>query len=246
MKKCLVFSAYVPENLLSRGLDYLNLIMKYFKDDDIYIGLNYQTCDKFIDQLKKYKNITFGRCYSYLSTNSDNSGYQKALELLKQSNKQYDYVYMSHTKSITHICDYYSGIKYIEDEFYKKINEIENIFKNEKIGGWSFYGDVRLDLEQPNTVLDQYYNFEFKSIQVCYWLTSYVIRGSIIDNFIKNCDISFFNKQYINRYFYESYFPDIISKSGFIPYFENHYNNAKESQKYDTIYNELVKYTIKD
>lgn len=244
MKSCLIFSGFIPKELQFRGLQYFNLIKKYYNDVDIYIGLNHPCSTDIISIAPNYFNNIKCAVSNYnLATNSDNSGYQKALELLKKSGKIYDIVYMTHTKSITHAHDYESTLEYIEMEFYKNRSEIEQIFNtNPKIGGWSFYGDVVDDIGND---MDKFYKFPYKSLPIMYWLTSYAIKGNIVHNFLNNCSNSFFTEKYenmgMNRYFFEAYFPQIISKSGYIPFFKHHYKNNKEKDKYQQIYDTIIK-----
>lgn len=243
MKNCLIFSAFIPEQLKYRGYQYLNLINKYYSDCDVYIGLNRPYSAEVFNFIKtNLKYVTCNIVNTGLETNCDNSGYQKGLELLKNSGKQYDIVYMTHTKSITHNHDYDMCVEYIEEEFYKNRNEIESTFNDEKIGGWSFYGDV---VEETSNDMDRFLKFQYKNFPISYWLTSYAIRGKIIDTFIHNCSLEFFNSKYqdigFNRYFFEAYFPQIISKSGYIPYFKHHYKNLQESEKYSRIYDKIIK-----
>lgn len=240
MKDALVFSAYCPPQLFPRFYKYRNLIQKYFNNVDVYIGLNEATPN--VKQMLREDGLFADIVHPSLQTNSDNSGYQCALGLMKLMNKRYDTVYFSHTKSITHPYDFEDSVRYLEEEFYKLRPYIKSKL-NSRIGSWSFYGSVG-NGDGGQDTLDKFYNFNYKSADVLYWLTSYAMSGDIVYEFLKNCSSEFFTRKYedqgYNRYFFETYFPGIVSKMGKQPIFEHPYTTPENKENVWKQYNDTI------
>lgn len=240
MKDALVFSAYCPDELFPRFYKYRNLIQKYFSDADVYIGLN--GSNKGVQQMLRQDGFYAEVVPDHLITNSDNSGYQCALGLMKLMNKRYDTVYFSHTKSITHYHDFDDTLRYIEQEFYNLRPYIKSKLNN-RVGSWSFYGSVG-NGDGGQDTLNRYYDFKFTSSDVLYWLTSYAMTGDIVYQFLQNCSKDFFDIKYedcgYNRYFFETYFPGVVSKMGKQPIFEHPYVTPENKENEWKRYNDAI------
>jgi len=226
MTDAVIFSAWVPQHLLHRGEQYLQYLYEYFLDCDIFCGLNVQTSPAFLDMIEAYKRkglkIEYKCVAPSMSSSSDMSGFQAALSLYKFTNKNYNTVFFSHTKSITHPeKNHKEGVEHMVVSFHKNRQRASRlIHSNPRIGGWTAVGRLNYEHLSLNKI-EEYFPFPCQALPLTYVLTNYAMRGSLIKQFIDGCNPTFFTTTYdalgYNRYFFEFYFPNIISKMGYIP-----------------------------
>jgi hypothetical protein len=237
MKNCFIVSFYTPTHesvlVLQNYLDDLNL---NFNDSYFFIGLNNsQYTEDSLKMIKKYKNVECGVVTKELQCDSDASGYQLALKLLKDSNKNFDLYWFLHSKAIT--TNKHNEREFLFNDFVKNKEKIFNLFEeNDFIGS---YGDMGIKLStleknhkystptRSGNHLEKYYSFKVKTpLEFFCAKTFYVIKGEIINKFISDCNYDFFtkplnldNNEKTDRYFFERDFLRIVDKFGFIPLF---------------------------
>lgn len=216
-----VFSSYLPgEDRLYIGKQFLDVFKAYFSDCDIYVGINPDTTPlwpKLLEEYKKDLNISYAHVPPELYTRSDPSGYQAALKLLRNTNKEYDLVWFGHTKG-GHYNDQYRAEtrQFMIDIFWSKRKEISKKLEDSPECG--SYGPVMTVTLTPGKadVMDHYYKkFKYKSTDLSYLYTFYTIKGNIIYEFVHNCEDCFFEDNLHDHYFFEDYFPQVSPKMGY-------------------------------
>lgn len=237
MNNCFIISFYLPSqksvNILG---DIINRLHIEFDNPSIFIGFNPSPfLDMGVNLIRSMNinnKIEFGVVPKYLICDSDASGFQFALKLLKNSGKKFNLYWFLHSKSTTTNRDHEREYM-INDFIYNKSKIIDLFEKNDFIGS---YGDMIIQLgtlteghtfTSPTTsgnYLDKFFNFKIKKpLEYFYAKTFFVVRGEILNNFIYNCDESFFNS-YLNiyglnetdRYFFERDFIRIVDKTGYV------------------------------
>lgn len=236
MKNCFLISFFFPTKESTLILDdILNRLENAFDELTVFIGINPSNFLKegveIINKHKKIK-IFYNTVPSQLICDSDASGYQTALKLLKDNKIRFDRYWFIHSKSVT--TNRHNERDYMINDFLDNKNKIESLFyENDFIGS---YGDMLIQLgtlekghkfstpTQSGNYLNKFYDFVVKvPFEYFYAKTFYVIRGEIINNFIDNCDELFFN-DYLNiygekntdRYFFERDFIRLVDKMGYV------------------------------
>jgi hypothetical protein len=219
MKSCVLFSSYIPEKNINVGLWYINILKTYFSDCDIYYGIAEESCSKWKELLKdfQYKSI----CPIDKSVHSDASGFIYALKMLIDYDKDYDNIWIIHTKGAS-----YNSINQsndIRNYYLTNLFKKRNIVENKLVG---CYGSASTDLlYHPNKSITNFWN-DFEELKndivIDYFFpnTIYVLRYDIIKNFIKKHIDEIISKLYIlddKRYFFEAYFSGIVDKLGYKP-----------------------------
>lgn len=223
---CVIFSSWVPQHLLHRGEQYLSYLLQYFENCDIFCGVNAGSSFQWLQMIEKYKNnglhIQYSCVPQAMSSTSDNAGYQAGLQLYKNSSKNYDLVFFTHTKSITHAeRNHREGVEHMVVSFHKNRQRYTQILHQDaRYGGITAVGGINYEHLSLNKI-NEYYSFPCEALEQIYMLTNFVIKNEIIKKFVDGCNPEFFtipfeNKGY-NRYFFEFYFPTIVSKMGYIP-----------------------------
>lgn len=221
--KAVVFSSYIP-NLESLFVwkSFLEIFLNNFHDYDIYVWINYWSINQREDLLLEYTtklNINYWYVDKNLAINSDASGFQKALEILKKQSKRYELIWFGHTKWSTSAR--HSIREMIIKDFFWNKSEIENLFeKNKKIGIYWTYITTSTNFYTIDHNLDKLNKYPYISANIFYLYTFYVISWEIIHDFLDTCDSSFFDKNLIehhwfDRYFFERDFPNIPTRYGY-------------------------------
>jgi hypothetical protein len=219
MSNAVIFSSWVPTQFLHRSGLYLSYIKQYFKDCDIYVGVNVGTDLVWVDKVEQtLPEAVIGMVDENMNVDSDVSGYKCALKLLKDSGKTYENVYFVHTKGISRPTDYdwYISCRDYFLQFIEKRNEYDVILQNNPgIGGWAH---IARKFEMENSYclagICKYIEPKNKQITNTMWLlTHYAIRGEIVQWFLENCKEEFFTTT-DDRYFFESCFPLIVDLYG--------------------------------
>lgn len=246
MTDAILFSAYLPKQeilpdhekseRLHIGKEFMGCFKQHFSDADIYIGINPNTDEGFENMLKSYtndfNNLEYTHVPAELYTRSDASGYQSALKLLKESNKEYDLIWFGHTKG-GHYNDGYRAEcrRYMLEHFFGARKEITNLLnKHEEAGVFGNVITVDLSPENPNHVLDHYYKkFKYSCTELCYLYTFYVIKGFIVKEFVDNCEDDFWIDNLRDRFWFEQNFPHIATKMGYEQLYESTQNFPKDN-----------------
>jgi len=236
MKNCFLISFFLPtkESVLVLE-DILSRLETNFQDLTIFIGINPSPfLEDGIKIIEKYKsvNIFYDTVPSHLVCDSDASGYQTALKLLKDSKKSFDLYWFMHSKSVT--TNRSQEREFMLKNFIENKEKIESLFvENGFIGS---YGDMLIQLGTlkkehkfstptvSGNYLNKFYDFKIKTpFEYFYTKTFFVVKGGIINDFISKCDESFFN-DYLNiygekntdRYFFERDFIRVVDKMGYV------------------------------
>lgn len=218
----IVFASYIPSiEKLYIGKEFLNIFEIYFKDVDIYIGINPPSIPEWEDLIKSYQkkiNIKYDFVQPELNVGSDASGYQNALLQLKKSGKQYDTIWFGHTKGGNYNdAGRAEQREYMLNNFWSKRNEIkQKLFSKNIYGSYGPVATISLTPNKPD-VLDNYAAFKYPCNDVCFLYTFFCIKGHIIDWFLKNCYNNFFETNLRDKYFFEDFFPHIATKQGYLP-----------------------------
>lgn len=236
IKNCFIVSFFLPSKESVTILkEMIDKIKSSFSDVVIVIGFNPSSYlnegIKIIEQyndIKIFYTITDDR----LVCSSDASGYQSALKKVKDLNLNSDLYWFIHSKAIT--TGRNNERNFMINDFINNKNEIIELFEENKYIG--SYGDmvIQLGTLKPNhkfstptesgNYLDKFYNFKIKvPFEYFYAKTFYVIRGEIINEFVKNCKNSFFDS-YLNIYdenntdiyFFERDFIRVVDKMGYV------------------------------
>lgn len=242
----IIFSSWLKTDCrVCIGEEYLDIFKKYFSDCDIYVGINPKTVPLWKEKLeaaKKDLSIIYSDVPSDLYTGSDASGFQRALLLMKENNKEYDTVYFGHTKGANRNDSIgMNHRRMLLDCFWLKRKEIsQKLHRDKKYGS---YGPIMSLSTTPghSDKLDKYFDFPFKSLNILYIYTFYAIRGDIVLNFIKNCSENFFSENLCDRYFFESTFMNIATKMGYEPL----YGSLTSHPPSNTVTKERVENIIK-
>lgn len=236
MKNCFLISFFLPTKESVTILDdILSRLEVNFSDLTIFMGINPSPfLEEGVKVIESHNKIKF--YYSEVPKNlvcdSDASGYQTALKLLKDSDKSFDLYWFIHSKAIT--SNRNQEREFMLNDFIGNKEKIESLFiENNFIGS---YGDMLIQLGTlkkghkfstptiSGNYLDKFYDFKIKTpFEYFYAKTFFVIRGEIINDFIVKCDPSFFNN-YLNiynekntdRYFFERDFIRLVDKMGYI------------------------------
>lgn len=220
-KDAVVLSAFIPDRkALTIGLDYIDFIKEYFKDADIFVGMNPSAYMKFwLYELKKDNILNVKELVTdeRLVIDSDASSYQSACNLLRNSRNKYNLVYFIHTKGVTSG----SNERYRYFDLFKNRIKINNIFLDKDIGTYSYYIGKHRNIF--NDVLNEIYTFERPYFySYLYFYTFYVLRGEPLQNFLNKCSTCFFTNNLItnfggDRYYFERDFPQVIWRQGYKP-----------------------------
>lgn len=219
MNIAIAFSSYIPNNdKLYVGqwfLDKINLL-KSFVNIEVFCGVNYGSCQQWINKISQ-SNFVYDIVPKNLHIDSDASGYQLALKLIKNSNKDFDYIFFIHTKGGVNDRDSF----YIElDNLFFNNQSFINILdrlKDEKYGGYAPW--FTFTTGPKINSLDTFYKFNFTPFFGMFLQSFYVIKYSIIKEFLYNCSNDFYEKNLVtelgfDRYFFERDMATIINRMG--------------------------------
>ena len=216
-KKAVVFAAFFP--VVFRAGVYIDALKHYYplSEYDIYIGLNtsYPGADQMLIR-NGFTNIAYTP--KHLEVNSDASAFQCALQLLKSSGKEYEIVHFLHTKGVsygptqswmTSCNDYFIG-------YCKNKLIIEQKLMEGKYGGISLVGRKEPQMWGYGKELSKYCSkFPTDKVEdIMSLITFYGMLGSIVKQFLDNCDSSFFSDK-LERYYFEATFPLLVDLMGY-------------------------------
>ncbi len=231
-KDCVILSSWVPSS--NRMEPYIRVLVSYYSDCDIYVGVNPSDyAELWIQKLKESGlNIIAEITPKNLVIPQHASAVQTALKLYKDSDTEYNLVHFIHTKGISYLN------QPIENQAYKdyyltyatKITEIREFMeKNPSYGGWGDYGIIQYQWfrrekpvgtkihdemasdENSTKIVHEYfdwsrfYPFKYTPMRT-QWMTGfYTIRHNLLNNFINNCSDDFLNKNIINDMGFDIY-----------------------------------------
>ena len=194
MKKAVIFASYIPtKDTVYIGEEFLNFFEKNYADYDLYVGVN-PSCEEWITMLNQ-RNIKYKITPEEFVVKSDVSAYQSALSLLKESGNEYDLYIFAHTKGVT--SNAHTFRTYVFDNFLSKNKEIERLFENDsEMGLFSPWFGICSTKGSIQSSLDTFLGeSECKNTDFMVSYTFYAIKGSVINNFIKNVKPIFWDKR---------------------------------------------------
>lgn len=232
---CVLFSGYCPRQRIGEYYnDYMIPLLSAYSDCDVIVGLSPQG----FTRIRPLQNELISIAPESRIVDSDVTGYQEALRVLKHSGKVYDKVYFIHTKGIS----YYDNTKRKEARekylysFFRSRAEINDVLKNPFIGSWCHTGrlkDPTKDLGYFNKICDTTFNFTHPWSGIECLFTLYCIKYDILQRFFEGTDDSFFERNLVdighNRYFFEHIFPTITDRYGYYPYVKEFWDYNRET-----------------
>lgn len=225
MKKAILFASHIPtDDKLFVGQESLDKFVESFSEYDVYIGIN-NSCDEWVDMVQNYSkklNIFFEITPKELLDTSGGAAYQTTLRLLKQKNIKYDIYWFGHTKGAT------SNSHEFRKEVFSKFWEHKELIEKEILeNNFSLYSPYIGNTAQNylNTTLPIFIDGNLNDDLASYY-SFWVHSGEVLNKFIDNCNVDFFNKNllsfkrlevdrwgtHIDRYFFERDFPMIYQK----------------------------------
>jgi len=227
-RDAVVFSSYVPTaRALEIATEFLQLFEERFADCDFFIGINTGSLPEWEAALAASRlRISYGTVEPRLTVDSDASGFQNALELMRGEPREYRLVWFGHTKGAT--SDDPGLRRRLIEDFYLERRRIERLFDHPRVGSFGHDASVSVDMGAIDERMDRLFPFPYAGIGTFYLHTFYVIRGSIVRRFLDGCSDDFFTKNLVSdlgfdRYYFERDFSRIADRSGFYPlYRERH------------------------
>lgn len=224
MRDAVVFSSYVPtEQALLVGQQFLEVFKREFADCDFFVGINTGSLPAWESALKESGlRMNIGEVDPRLTVDSDASGFQRALQLMKDRDTEYRLVWFGHTKGATN--DDPALRRQLIRDFYLQRRWIARFFEQPRVGSFGHYMTVNLNGARPedDAAMDALFPFPFTRIGMHYLHTFYVYRGSIVKGFLEGCSPGFFTKHIVrdlgfDRYFFEGDFSRLADRFGYYP-----------------------------
>ncbi|GJD52047.1 hypothetical protein OPKNFCMD_4809 [Methylobacterium crusticola] len=240
MRHAVIFSSFVPETEVALSLSkyYLDLLETYHKDSDIYLGINTGSGPTWRKMLRDSTlKLNIAEVDPKLHVNSDVSGFQAALDLLRQSHHRYDYYWFGHTKGVSHSADAQltSLLDELERNFWSKRLYVEEHCSPEVYGVFgSHFMPASNSHSDISEFLKSVYPSPFKHIGYITTYTFFGLTSGALDPFLERADDLFFNQNLINhsglsRYFFEGGFSWISDFVGLEPFFTAEYKSKNPS-----------------
>jgi hypothetical protein len=217
-----VFSSYVPtDEALAVAHEFLDVFKEGFSDCDFFVGINPGSLPQWELALRESGlRMRIGKVDPRLAVDSDASGFQRALQLMRDERRAYRLVWFGHTKGTT--ANNPPVRRYLIENFYLERRRIANFFVHPRVG--SFGNDVTLDvnLGEIDARMNRLFPFPYEGIGTFYLHTFYVLRGSIVGSFLGGCSEDFFTKNLVrdlgfDRYFFERDFSRLADRFGYYP-----------------------------
>lgn len=230
-----LYSSFFPdEKEIFRGVDFLNQMYFFFKNYKICIGIQLDSCDKWVEIIEEYiskgLNIKYDFCEKDLYVNSDVSGYQKAIEVFHKNFLNTScfspFVWFGHSKGVTTKKTVYHDFSL--KSFWSKREEIEERLssqKNKGCFGHHLSYIPNYDEKNISQIWKKYSNFVQLKKPLNYMLTNtfYVVKYEIFYEMISKINSTFFNEKIEgisgsgDRYFFERDFIHFVDMMGFEP-----------------------------
>ena len=223
-RDAVVFSSYVPtQHALDVANEFLEVFKKRFADCDFFIGVNPGSLPEWESALREsgLRSVRVGKADPRLAVDSDASGFQRALQLMREEGKEYRLVWFGHTKGAT--ANHPELRRRLIDSLYLERDRITRLFDDPCVGSYGHDMTVDLTLAEIDARIDSLlFPLPYESIGTFYLHTFYVLRGSILKRFLDGCSEDFFTKNLVeelgfDRYFFERDFARLADRFGYYP-----------------------------
>jgi hypothetical protein len=222
MNDVILFAVFADnETVFNETVENIKTLEQHFPDSNVYVGIN--PCS-FVNQLIEAFNnsklkVKIGITPNNLIINSDASAFQTALKLFKNDKQNYKTAWFFHSKP--------GNAKHFIGYLIEKKQKIQKLFDdNEKIGAFGrklLLINLYPEKSGVAKLLDKYYNFCAEAHEYFYEATFFCIKSHILENFIYNCNNSFFEEKLSSphepngdRYFFERDFIHIVDRQGYL------------------------------
>lgn len=223
-RSAIVFASFVPdESALGIGQQFLEAFSRYFPDCHVYVGINPGSLPAWEEMLKGWKGlqIQYANVPQAMVVDSDVSAFQGALDLLHNSQAVYDLVWFAHTKGATNNNGTAEEIRrQVIETFLAQRFSIEALFRsNPRIGSLGRWATISPD-GPVDRLFDSIFKFPCSSVGSYFLYTFYVLKGEVVDRFLRYCRSEFFTtnlvtKMGFDRYFFERDFAVIAERMGY-------------------------------
>lgn len=233
----IIYSSFFPKiDQLFRGIDFLNTVKTNFSNYKVYIGIQVDSIPQWEKTINDFKSegldINYGFVNPNLYVNSDVSGFQKAIELMKNDLDSIngEFIWFGHSKGVTTGNIEYH--KFAINNFWGKKEFIEDLLNSDESYG-CFGNEIsylpNYDKKRILEIWQKYSNIEPKKEVIPYMFvnTFYVVKLKIFKEVLDKSNDVFFNQKLIgrhgdvgDRYFFERDFIHFVDILGYSPIFE--------------------------
>jgi hypothetical protein len=239
-KDAVLFSGYFPNE---RSLFILQLFCdlwrERFADCDFFIGLNRPLTPGAGALLDGQRGLALDHRVAdpRLVTDSDDTGFQTALQLLRATGRTYRLVWLMHSKSSSH-CErswLTPSFRHLVDIVWGFLARRQAItdamLADAGCGTYSFElakdrPGASATSDNPDDVLGRLFPFARPNLHRYFCVgTFYAMKGPPLHRFLDGCDPAFFEKNLVtelgaDRYFFEQLFPNVAWRQGLHPRFD--------------------------
>jgi hypothetical protein len=236
MSGIIIYSSFFPKkDQLFRGVDFLNMVKIKFLNYRVYIGIQTDTIPEWEEIIIKFKNDGLDIIYGYVNPslyiNSDVSGYQKAIELLKNDKRKINgqFIWFGHSKGVTTNNLIYH--EYCLKNFWEKKTHIESRLNSDS--NFGCYGThisflPHYDKIKITNIWKNYSTLEHRKqvLPFMFVNTFFVIKLHIFEKMLDGLNSEFFESKLNghngvgDRYFFERDFIHFVDILGYLPIFE--------------------------
>jgi len=224
MRHAVLFSSYIPQHSLELGKKYVELLKTFFSRDTVFVGVNRDSCGAWEDLLKQ-ENFHYRKVEEKFHIDSDVSGFMECLKMVRDSHERFDLFWLFHTKGASYD-DLAKAMKfydYYRQNFFarrKDIEEIMTTYPNIGLAANYLIMNAAMKTNDNSMRMKIFYPFKYKPVGYFVFGTFYAMRGTVVHEFLDNCEESFFTKNLVtelgfDRYFFEVNFCVISNMMGY-------------------------------
>jgi hypothetical protein len=232
-RDAVVFSSYVPTGeAFAVANEFLDVFKERFADCDFFVGINTHSLPEWELALKASGLcVKYGRVDPRLTVDSDASGFQQALELMRDEHREYRIVWFGHTKGAT--TGKASERRRLIEDFFLERKHIARAFEHPRVGSYGHDVSVSTTLAKIDARMNRLFPFPYTGIGTFHLHTFYALRGSIVRGFLDGCSEDFFTENLVedlgfDRYFFERDFSRLADKFGYYPLYRTRHQHMSE------------------
>jgi len=232
MKTCVILASYIPHgDKLPMGEEVLRHIKKALPQSDLIVGVNPSGMHgAWLETVKQYTDM-YEVTPRKLLAFSEVSAYQSALRMYKQNLKEYDLVWFLHTLGST---SHYDNIRHeYFDRLLTDMPEVLKIMDYPELGAYvacmSPTPGINKEGHIPyDDMVNRFYNsdkFKYKPFRYITRGAMFVLKGHVLNEILLNTTDELVNgtlwvyetqKEWSDKFFFENYFLDFVSKLGYV------------------------------